>query len=271
MLAPASTPAASAASVAAPRSRRRAARDRAEEVLARDRQQHRVPERAHDVEPAQDRDRLGRRLGEVRARVEHDLPLPHPARARHRDPLGEEVRDVRDDVVVGAGIEPRALRLDARVHDHERCAGAGADVGERRVAQARDVVDHARPRRDRRLRDLRLVGVDRDQHVVLGDDPLDHRHHALDLQRGGDGRAQAGGRLAADVDDRRARRHVRGGAGGPRGEVGQLAAVGERVGRRVDDAHQQRRAGEIELPATRPQPHEMRSLTIFTLRLPATS
>ena len=269
MLAPASIPAASAASVRGAPVGRRAARDRAEEVLARDRQQHGMPERAHGVEPPQHRDGLRRRLGEVGARVEHDLPLPHPARARHRDALGQEADDVLDHVVVGAGIEQRPLRLDPRVHDHERRAGARADVGERRVAQARDVVDHARARRDRRLRDLRLVGVDRDEHVVLGDDPLDQRHHALDLLGGGDGRAHADRRLAADVDDRRARRHVRGGAGGARLEVGQLAGVGERVGRRVDDAHQQRRAGELELPAARPQPHEMRSLTIFTRRLPA--
>ena len=45
------------------------------------------------------------------------------------------------------------------------------------------------------------------------------------------------GRFAADVDDRRAlRRHVRAGLGG-RGGIGELAAVGEAVGRGVDDAH----------------------------------
>jgi hypothetical protein len=103
---------------------------------------------------------------------------------------------------------------------------------------------------------------------VLGHDPLDQRHHALDLLGDRDRRAPAEGRFAADVDDRRAGRDVCGGARHARLEVGQLAGVGERVGRRVDDAHQQRRATELELPAARAQPHEMRSLTVLTRRLP---
>ena len=40
----------------------------------------------------------------------------------------------------------------------------------RRVAQPGDVVDDPRARRDRGLRDRRLVGVDGDEHVVLGGD-----------------------------------------------------------------------------------------------------
>jgi hypothetical protein len=44
-------------------------------------------------------------------------------------------------------------------------------------------------------------------------------------------------------------------------EVGMLAGVGERVGRRVDDAHEQRPAAELEDPVAEPQPHARVRLT----------
>src|SRR5437764_3963745 len=69
---------------------RRAAGDRAHEVLAGDRQEDRAAELRQLGEPAQDLDRLGRRLGEVRPRVDHDLLLAHAALAGKRDPLAQE-------------------------------------------------------------------------------------------------------------------------------------------------------------------------------------
>ena len=53
--------------------RRRTLGERAHEVLARDRQQQRPAEYRELGQPAQQLDRLGRRLGEVDAGVEHDL------------------------------------------------------------------------------------------------------------------------------------------------------------------------------------------------------
>ena len=130
---------------AGPALARPAAGERADEVLARDGQQHRPAERQDRVEAPQHRDRLGGRLGEVRPRVEHDLLLPHPGGDRGRHPLLEEADDVGDHVVVAAGVEQRALRRHARVHDHERRARVGAHARQVRVAQAGDVVDDRRP------------------------------------------------------------------------------------------------------------------------------
>ena len=59
--------------------------------------------------------------------------------------------------------------------------------------------------------------------------------------------------------------------GGAGGQVGMVARVRERVGRRVDDAHQQRRPAELQLATARAQPHVMWSLTFLIRRLPATS
>ena len=103
---------------------------------------------------------------------------------------------------------------------------------------------------------------------MLRDDALDERHDARELLLHRHRRAAADRGLPADVE------HV--GAGGDergraRVQVGEVAAVGERVGRRVDDAHQQRRAAELQLATARAQPHVTRSLTFLTRRLPAMS
>ena len=79
---------------------RRAAGQRADEVLARDGQQQRPAERVQLLEAAEQLDRLRRRLGEVRPRIEDELLLAHAARARERRSAREERDDVGDDVVV---------------------------------------------------------------------------------------------------------------------------------------------------------------------------
>ena len=55
---------------------------RADEVLARDREQQRPPERVKLLHPSQELDRLGGLLAEVRARAEQDPLLFHAERAR---------------------------------------------------------------------------------------------------------------------------------------------------------------------------------------------
>ena len=75
-------------------------------------------------------------------------------------------------------------------------------------------------------------------------------------------------RLPAHVEHRRPGGDELGGAGG---QVGMVPRVRERVGRRVDHAHQQRRPAELQLATARAQPHVMWSLTFLIRRLPATS
>ena len=103
---------------------------------------------------------------------------------------------------------------------------------------------------------------------MLGGDALDQRDDARQLLVDRDRRAPADRGLTADVDDPGA---VADEARGVGEEIGVVARVGERVGRRVDDAHQQRRAAELQLATARAQPHVTRSLTFLVRRLPALS
>ena len=94
------------------------------------------------------------------------------------------------------------------------------------------------------------------------------RDDPVDLLGDRNRRAAADRRLPAHVDDLRPGGDQLGGAGG---QVGMVPRVRERVGRRVDHAHQQRRPAELQLATARAQPHVMWSLTFLIRRLPATS
>ena len=174
---------AAAASVPARRSAGGAARDRAEEVLARDREQQRAPERVQRDRGAQHGDGLRGRLGEVGPGVDDDL-LVAPRRARER-----ERRSAR------AGT-PRRRPRRRRSRGNASCLGSArvcmttsaapvraAQLGQRRIAQPADVVEHRGAGVERGARDRRLPGVDGDAHA-LRREPLDERHDARGLVLG---------------------------------------------------------------------------------------
>ena len=82
-----------------------------------------------------------------------------------------------------------------------------------------------------------LRRVDAHRHARLGGQALDHRQHPAQLLVGGHRLGAGPGRLAADVEQVGARGHE-GQAVRDRGVgVEEAAAVGERVGRDVHDAH----------------------------------
>ena len=224
---------------------RPAAGQRAERVLARDRQQDRALEHVQLLQARQDLERLRRGLGEVRARVDQDLLLGDPARRRDVHPLAQEADHVLDDVVVQVGVEHLGLRRRARMHEDERGPRARAHVREPGIAQAADVVDDRRAGGDRGLGDGGLVGVD-GHHDVLRQRAhgLDHRHDAVDLLVRVDRRAVRHVGLAADVDDARAGRDELPRAAHPRFERALAGPVRERVRRRVEDAHERRPLAE---------------------------
>ncbi len=144
------------------------------------------------------------------------------------------------------------------MHENQRRARLGADVGEPLVAQPADVVDDRGARGDRGARDRGLVRVHRDERTQLSGDALDQWHHAGDLLVGVDGGPVRDARLAADID------HV--GAGGDqrprplhaRLERRVLAGIGERVGRRVDDPHQPRPPTQLQRPRAGAQRYDGR-------------
>ena len=210
-----------------------------EAALARQADQHRPAERAQLVEAAHELEVVRGRLPEADPRVEADVPLVDPRVDREREPLLEEPLHVRDDVVIDRILLHRP-RLAQHVHEAEIAPGVGDHTRELRVARA------ARSRRSRARRRARAHAA-RPPPSTCRSTPARRRGRraparparssssALTPRRAGPGR------LAADVDDRRARfehpprrRHRR-------LDVEVHAAVGERVGRDVDHAHHRRR------------------------------
>ena len=62
------------------------------------------------------------------------------------------------------------------VHQHERRAAARGELSQfGLVQQAADVVDDRRAAVERRLRDARFVGVDRDGHTSASGEPVEDR------------------------------------------------------------------------------------------------
>ena len=104
--------------------------------------------------------------------------------------------------------------------------------------------------------------------------PRDQRHDALELLLDRHGRAAADGRLAADVEDVRARLKQRLAVRDLLGQGRMRAAVGEGVRRRVDDAHQQRTRAQLQHAVAQPQDGHyflIRSLTVRRDTLPTLS
>ena len=202
---PPSTAAPTAASVPASRAARRPLGERADEVLARHRQQQRPAQLGQLRQPAQQLDRLGRALGDVDAGVEHD-PLLRRRRARARS--GHALaRGSSRTSPPRRRSRGKALTFGgaARVRDHERRAGLGARVGDHVVAQPAHVVDHVRARRERGARDRPAPGVHR--HQQRRPRPAARSAGTTRSISSSTGTASVIGaaRLAAHVHDRRAR------------------------------------------------------------------
>ena len=189
------------------------------------------------------------------------LPKPMPGSSRicsSRTPCDEgegqaflqELEDLQDDILV-ARFLLHGLGLPLHVHEADGAACLGDDVRHVGVAaQGRDVIDDRRAGGQGAARHFRLRRVHADRHADALGQGLDHGHHAAQLLVRLDRvRARPRG-LAADVDDGRALAHERQGLleGGVGGE--EAAAVRERIGRDVDDAHD---AGErqVERPDRR--------------------
>src|SRR6185312_8059468 len=107
----------------------------------------------------------------------------------------------------------------------------------RRIGERGDVIDDARPRRERRGHGRSMTRVDGDAEPAVRERAYDWDHTALLFVRRNGCRARARG-LAADVEDvgplLRQLERVRDSS------VGRWVrtAVGEAVGRHVDDAHE---------------------------------
>ena len=212
--------------------------DPADERLPRETDEDRRAEPAEPIEIPDAGDILPGRLAEADAGVEQN------AAERHAGPRGEPQRPLEEPVDVVENVEGGVGRL-AVVHDDDARAGLGDHTGHAGVAlQAPDVVDDAGAEPRRLAGHLGLARVHGDGRVEFGCERRDHRGDPPQLLPGVDRRMTGPRRLAADVDDRRALRRQGFRVGDRGGRVGVQAAVRERIGRDVDDAHQRRRPAE---------------------------
>ena len=173
-------------------------------------------------------------LAEADAGIEHHAW--QAGRLGQAGSLEQEQLDLTDDV----GVRRRRLhgaRLALHVHDHDRRAGGGADGQHGGVAQAADVVDDGRARRQRGGGDLGLARVDADDGAGR-DEPGDHGQHPARLLLRADGQGARARRLAADVKEHGALVAQPQAGGDGRLGVEGLAGVAEAVGGDVDDADQ---------------------------------
>lgn len=213
----------------------------AEESFAGRTHQHGNARVDETIESAEQRPVVLRVLGEAEPRIEDDAGTVHPGGDGRVDLAEQSAAHVLDDVAVVVLL--RGTRSvgpvdgGTPVHEHPGDAGIGDDTRHVGIGAATgDVVDDGHARTDRRSRHGCPHRVDADAHAVR-DQLGDHRCDALRL----DGRVDAVGsrtcRLAPHIDDVDTR-GVQFEAVPHRGvDVQVAAAVRERVGRDVDDAH----------------------------------
>ncbi len=181
---------------------------------------------------------LLRRLAEADAGIEQNAAERHAGRRREIERAFEEALDVVENV-------DRPVRPLAVVHDDDRRAGFGDRVRHARIAlQSPDVVDDRGAEPRRLARHCGFAGVDGDGCVETFSQGPEHRRYPAKLLFRGNGSVAGPGRFAADVDDRRALGNHRvsardGGLG-----VEMPSAVGKRIRRHVENAHELGRASQ---------------------------
>ncbi|MNM89584.1 hypothetical protein D3C81_1018170 [compost metagenome] len=152
-----------------------------------------------------------------------------------------------------AGIVLHGGRLATHVHQAYRQAAVGGGLQGARALQGAHVVDQAGTEARRFAHHRGGGGIHGNGDIQLAGDRLDGRTDPLQLLGLGDRRRTGTGRLATDIDQRRAGAHHR--LGMPQGGIqpAVAAAIGERVGGDVEDAHHLW-ARQIERSAATGQP-----------------
>ena len=166
--------------------------------LARHAEQHRTAERAQLPQAPDQLEILRRRLAETEARIDDQPRLGDAGGQSDVDRAREKREDVGENVQ--SGIDARAI-----VHQHRRRAAVGDDAGYFAIPlKPPDVVDDRSAGFERGGGDARFAGVDGNRNGDAATQRRDDGNDARDflLRRH---RARAGpGRLAADVQNRRA-------------------------------------------------------------------
>ena len=172
-------------------------------------------------------------LREPEPGVEHQQRGVHAGQHRGVHPRHQLGAHLAEHVLVPARAHPAAPRQCMSTHGTRAEATTAAMPGS--ASPAGHVVDQRRTRLDRRRSHRRAGGVDAHRHP--GRDQVgDHRQHPRGLRLGVDPLRAGSGGLAADVDEIGARRPQLEAVPDGVVVVEEPAAVGERVGRDVEDA-----------------------------------
>ena len=215
----------------------RALQDVAEEGFARRAGDQWLTQGAQEVQAAQQVQVVRHRLAEPESGVQEDaLPVDAGPHRGAQAPAQEPVHVVHDVVVRRCPLHGAGRSL--HVHQHHR----GTPVGDQRrhvrvEAQGADVVHHDGAGVEGGGGDVGAPGIHRHPRLVAPDDLADHRHHAGALFRRRYGQRPRARGLAAHVDQVGAlRQHHLGTRQRLLGFTIQ-PAVGERVRRDVQNAH----------------------------------
>ncbi len=181
---------------------------------------------------------MRRRLAEADPRIEGNPLARDAGRQRGVAAFGQEGRHAGDDVVVVV-VRRHLHRAGLALHVHQADADGRVGGGHGQRAgrlQRAHVVEDVDAQRERLGHHHRVGRVHRHRHAQRHRMPQ-HRQHARQLLGGvGQARTRARG-FAADVQDVGALRHQQVAVRARLVRVRELAAIEERVGGDVDDAH----------------------------------
>jgi len=209
----------------------------ADEVLARQRHEHRVAERDQLVEPAGQLERVPRVLAEVVGRVDDDRVRSYACGGGLSSQLADASCHLREDVVVADTVRVGAWQEATRVRAHDAGVVLGHDVAKLVVGPGPRVVDQIGTCLEHLVGDLAAPGVHADHQgrVAIPDGKHEVDDPAAFLV---DGHLRSvPGLHPTDVDDPRA--VLDGAVDGAQGVAPRerRAPVVERVRRAVDDRH----------------------------------
>ena len=238
-----------AARPSARRRRRRDAGEPRQRRLARPAGEQRQAEREQLVLARQQLEVLRRRLAEADARIDDDaLRAPRPP-PRPRRRARARKAPISPTTIVVVGLALHRPRRAAHVHQADAAAGCAATTSSAPGrAQRADVVDDVGAEIQRGAHHLGLGGVDRDRRDRGGPPRAAPAAPAPARSRrstgSAPGRLDSPPRSSMSAPSASSRSQCASARAGVRRRV----AVGERVGREVDDAHHPRR-GEVDLEA----------------------
>jgi hypothetical protein len=189
---------------------------------------------------------MRRPFREAESRIQEDRLASNPPLRGARYRLLELADDVDDDIAVNGALVHLA-GASACVHEHHRRAGLRRGGRQFRIVlESADVVDDRGARRKRQTGGARPVGVDREEGAGACRESLYDRHHPPQFFFLANRVRARPRRFSTDVEDVRAVFHHAQPCVDCVLDMKMHPPVGERVGRDVEDAHDERPLAQDE-------------------------